>query len=188
MPLTLETLTLDNFDAFSGMFRDGGSGCYCASWRAMDDTWAARCKDPAKPNLQITKRNVGLGHYIGFLVYEGSTLVGWAGAGPKTEFPSTQSERFGARLSPFVASTWIVGCLAAESGLGPRDMFKEIVMAVITEARRCGAAVVEACPTRPWDRARQYRGREDLYSSLGFVVAGAESDGASEVLLMRLEL
>lgn len=187
--LILRKLESSNFDDFVKIFKDDGSGCYCASWRSMDATWSARCKDPTKPNLTITRQNVDHGHHIGFLVYEGSALIGWAGAGPKTEFPSMEKDRYGARLSPFATDTWAIGCLAMETDLGDgRDGFSEIVIAITKAAKAAKAKVLEAYPVRPWDKARAYRGSEDLYARLGFDIRNSESDGGSQILLMSLDL
>jgi hypothetical protein len=62
------------------------------------------------------------------------------------------------------------------------------VEAVVEEARKSGAEAVEAYPTRPWDEARSYRGALSTYERLGFRLVAAEPDGASEILLMRLDL
>jgi hypothetical protein len=115
MALILKKLDLAGIEAFAGLFKEGGSGCFCASWLAMDSAWAARCKDPLKPNLAITRQNVALGHHIGFLVYEQERLVGWSGASPKAEYLSTEKDRLGARLSAFLSDAWAIGSLAAES-------------------------------------------------------------------------
>lgn len=187
--LTLKNLKPSGIDDFARIFKDGGSGCYCASWRSMDETWTARCKDPRKPNLAITRQNVERGYHIGFLVYDADHLVGWAGAGPKTEYPSMEKERYGARLSAFSVDVWAIGCLAVEAAFGEgRDGFAEIVTAIVAAAKDAGATAVEAYPVRPWDKARAYRGSEDLYKRLGFKIRASDPDDESEVLLMSLDL
>jgi hypothetical protein len=184
--IRLEVLSPDTYDDFASLFTEDGSGCYCAAWRSMDSTWSSRCKDSSKPNRALTRTHVEAGGHVGFLAFDGDALVGWVGGGPKTAFPSMERERFGARLSPFVSEAWVIGCLAWE-GAGNRELgFRALVAAFIESAREARASVVEAFPVRPGDPSRTYRGSEELYSSLGFEVAGSEHDGTADILLVRL--
>ena len=186
--MRLERLSSENLDLFANMFRSDGSGCFCASRHAMDETWEARCKDPTKPNLQVTRRNVESGLHIGFLAFKDKMLVGWAGAGPKTCFPTMEKTRYGARLSPFVETVWAIGCLAWEKDDSRQEGFCSLTQAAILLARESGANAIEAFPVRPWDGVRAYRGSEDMYSKLGFQLIASEKDDESEVLPMRLKL
>ena len=189
MSVTLQALDVHRLDDFAALFHAGGSGCFCASWRAMDGTWNARCRDPSRPNLAITRRNVEAGLHIGFLAYENHKVVGWVAAGPKTSFPTLRSERLGARLSPFRDEVWAIGCLAVgEHGANLIEVAPRIVSAAIAAAREARAVAIESYPTRPYDVARAYRGSEDLFSALGFEVVGHESDGSSDILLMSMSL
>ena len=83
----------------------------------MDSTWESRCKDPAKPNMDLTYKSVEAGLKVGYLIYDSDVLIGWTGAGPKSSFPSMKSVRLGARLSPFTADTWVLGCIGLEIDL-----------------------------------------------------------------------
>ena len=130
---------------------------------------------------------MGAGEHVGFLVHEGSELVAWTGAGPKSGFPFLAT-KLASRLTPAEAGTWSLGCLAIRSERRGQGLSRRIVQAVIAEARRGGASVLEAYPTKPWDEARSYRGALGTFEGLGFSRAGSEPDGESELLLMRLEL
>lgn len=88
--LRLEPLSMSTFPAFADLL--GGpdfGGCFCAVWTAFRDPAdrGARCADPARPNLDETRRRVEAGEHVGFLVKDATQVVGWTGAGPKPSFP-----------------------------------------------------------------------------------------------------
>lgn len=159
-------------------------GCFCAVWTAHGPDWEARCADPARPNLAVTRRRVEDGAHTGFLVRDGGALVAWTGAGPKTAFPMLAT-KLGSRLTPSTADVWAIGCIAVREGHRGCGVPDRIVEAVVALAAEAGASAVEAYPTRPWDEPRSYRGSERLYARHGFEVAGSEPAGDCEILLMR---
>lgn len=95
MQVKLTPLDVSNLELFETLL--GGpefGGCFCAVWTSFDQTWTKRCKDPAKPNFSITQQDVFKGRKAGFFVHSGNDLIGWTGAGPKTEFPGGIREVF----------------------------------------------------------------------------------------------
>jgi GNAT superfamily N-acetyltransferase len=188
MGVRLERLTTARLSDFRALL--GGpefGGCFCAVWTSFGDDWASRCADPQQPNYQRTARDLAAGRHVGFLVHEGAELIAWTGAGPKDSFPLMAS-KLGSRLTPSDERTWAVGCIAVREAHRGRKVADAVVAAVVEEARRTGAASVEAYPVRPFHEPRVYRGTEALYRRAGFVEAGAERDGPHEVLLMRRAL
>lgn len=99
-----------------------------------------------------------------------------------------QNERLGARLTPFIPETWVLGCIGFETESDSDDRIAKVVSALIQEARNQGAKRLEANPTLPWDADRAYRGSYEMYKKLGFEIHGRECDGSSEILLMSLTL
>ena len=188
MSLELVPLSLDNFSDFAALL--GGEefgGCFCAVWTASGADWAERCRDATRPNLTEVRGRVERGEHVGFLVMENGAVVAWTGSGPKSGFPALAT-RLGARLTPLRDSLWFVGCLAVRRESRGRGLGGRIVEAVVAAARTAGAAAIEACPTRPWDEPRSYRGRLSLYERIGFCEVDSERDGAAEIVLMRLVL
>ncbi|MEZ4322291.1 MAG: GNAT family N-acetyltransferase [Myxococcota bacterium] len=198
-------LTADRMEAFAGLLGHADfGGCFCAVWTHAGPGWGTRCRDAARPNLAATRQDVASGRKPGFLVFEGPELVGWTGAGPRSEFPRLH-ERLGARLSDRT-DAWIVGCFALPAAARGRGLADAILDGVIARARAEGAGCIEAFPTRPWDEPRSYRGSEALFLRHGFEEIGAEADGDSrtvaasggpgpslrdrdsQILLMRREL
>lgn len=185
---TLESLDPSNFDAFVELLGGTGfGGCFCAVWTSFGDDWVARCGDPERPNVEVTRRRVEAGEHVGFLVREGPDLVAWTGAGPKTSFPLLM-DRLAARITPLAPDVWCIGCLAVRANWRGTGIGEGIVQAVIERARDAGARAVEAYPTRPWDEPRSYRGALRTYERNGFREVAAERDGETEILLVRLEL
>lgn len=186
--ISLEALGQDALDEFAGLLGGAGfGGCFCAVWTAFGPDWAARCQDPARPNLEETRRRVMRREHVGYLVRAEDELVAWTGAGPKTDFPGLAT-RLGSRRSEFVPQVWSIGCVAVRADLRGSGLSGRVVELVVAEARRNGARSVEAYPTRPWDEPRSYRGSRSTYERLGFVEVAGEPDGTSEILLMRRTL
>ena len=188
MTLRLQPLTPARLDAFRALL--GGpdfGGCFCAVWTAFGPDWGARCRDPDQPNYGETARRITAGEHVGYLVEEHGELVAWTGAGPKPGFPAL-ADRLGARLTPLDPAVWSVGCLALSAAWRGQGNAAQVVAAVIQRARAEGATAVEAYPTLPWDEPRSYRGAHSTFARLGFEEVGREADGASAILLMRLEL
>ncbi len=184
----LEPLGPANLDAFANLLGgDDFGGCFCAVWTAHGDDWVARCRDPARPNLDVTRQRIAAGEHVGFLVRDAGVLVAWTGAGPKTGFPFLAT-RLGARRSPMTDDVWCIGCLAVTEARRGTGLAERIVQAVVHRARDAGARALEAYPVRPWDEPRSYRGHHRTYERLGFAEVAAEPDGESEILLVRIEL
>lgn len=186
--LQLEPLRLGNVGQFEDLLGgDEFGGCFCAVWTAHGADWVARCSDPARPNLEVTRRRVAAGEHVGFVVSEDDAVVAWTGSGPKTRFPLLAS-KLGSRLSPLSPDVWSIGCVAVRARSRGVALPEQIVRAVADLAGAAGAKAVEAYPTRPWDEPRSYRGSHRMYERLGFREIGAERDGTTEVLLVRLDL
>ena len=184
----LEALTPGHLNAFEGLLgSEDFGGCFCAVWTAFGEDWGARCGDPARPNLAVTRGRVGAGEHVGFLVRHGGDFVAWTGAGPKSCFPLVTS-RLASRLTPASDDVWVIGCLAVAAAHRGKGLPEAIVGAVGRRALGAGARALEAYPTRPWDEPRSYRGSLALYARCGFVEAGAEADGEGEIVLMRRDL
>lgn len=181
----LDDQTLGAFAALLGGQEFGG--CFCAVWTSHGPGWSARCVDPARPNLAVTRERVLAGQHVGYLVRDGSEVVAWTGAGPKSGFPALGT-RLAARLTPMSDDVWAIGCLAISRARRGAGLSASIVNQVIGLARAAGARAVEAYPTRPWDEPRSYRGSLTTYERLGFRESGAERDGDSEIVLLRLGL
>ena len=182
MKLELRPLGTDELSSFACLL--GGAefgGCFCAVWTSFDDTWVARCRDPSRPNLALTRRDVEAGRKAGFLVYHEGELIAWTGAGPKTEFPA-MATRHGGRLSSMSSDTWVVGCLAIKEAWRGKGVATAIVRAILARAAEAGAMRVEAYPTRPWDEPRSYRGALAMYDKLGFEEVGSDPDGESAIV------
>ncbi|MBT3982378.1 MAG: hypothetical protein HOE90_13550 [Bacteriovoracaceae bacterium] len=184
----LNPLNTKKFEEFSALLSGSEfGGCFCAVWRSLDDTWSARCSSEAKPNLEITRKNVDGGLHTGFLVYEDSDLIGWTGSGPKTEFPILET-KLGSRLTEFSSDIWSMGCIAVKESSRGKSKSNKIIQAVINLAKLDGAKYVESYPTDPWDEARSYRGSLSQFTKLGFERFGDENDKNSKITCMRLKL
>lgn len=188
MKLSLQSLTADKLDVFKELLGSSEfGGCFCAVWTSYGDDWIDRCKDKSQPNFLVTKRNVEAGKHVGFLVYDGSDLIGWTGSGPKTDFPFLKT-KLGSRLSSFSTEIWSVGCLAVKEAYRGKGIANLVVKAVAEEAQRKGAVALEAYPTRPFHEPRVFRGTYQMYKRLGFNDVVAEKDEDYEIVLMNLPL
>lgn len=188
MTLRLEPLKPEKLDTFRELLGSNDfGGCFCAVWTSHSDDWVSRCNDKAQPNFFITKRNVEAGKHAGYFVYQGNSLVGWTGSGPKTTFPFLKT-KLGSRLSEFSDNIWSVGCLSVRETFRGKGISDLIVRSIIEEARSAGAVALEAYPTRPFHEPRIFRGTYQLYKRLGFIEQGTERDGDYEIVLMRLPL
>ncbi len=184
--LHLEPLTPAGLDTFAELL--GAScfgGCFCAVWTSHDDTWAARCAYPSRPNLALTRAAVLAGRRAGYFVHADGALAGWIGAGPRTEFPLLE-QKLGSRLGTHDAQTWAIGCLSFLPRFRGAGLAAHAVTDTIKLARDAGATHVEAYPTRPWDEPRSYRGAHTMYARLGFEIRSTDRDGDAEILLMSL--
>lgn len=185
--LRLEALGPDGLDAFAELLgRPDFGGCFCAVWTHFGPDWGTRCADPSRPNLVATRHDVDAGRKPGFLVWRDRELVGWTGAGPRSELPALAT-RLGSRRSD-ASGAWAIGCLAIPRAYRGQGLADDIVDALIARARSGGAACIEAFPVRPWDERRSYRGSARLFTRHGFREIAAEADGDFEILLMRREL
>lgn len=182
--LSLVPLTPDRVADFAALLSgpDFG-GCFCAVWTHHGPDWAARCGDPARPNLALTRADVAAGRKPGYLVLDHGEVVAWTGAGPKSEFPHLAT-RLGSRRSRHGEDTWFLGCLAIRGDRRGQGLSAAIVRAVLARARAAGAQRVEATPTDPWDEPRSYRGALSLFLRLGFTEVLREPDGDSAIVLV----
>ncbi len=181
----LSPALLDEFRSLMGSNEFGG--CFCAVWSSFDESWEKRCADLTQPNFFISKLEVEKGKHKGFLVYQGINLVGWAGSGPKTDFPILEN-KLGSRLSKFSQEVWSVGCLAIRKEFRGKGLADLIVKNLIKLARQSNAVAIEAYPTYPYDEPRVFRGTFSLYQRHGFTEIGSEIDGEFEIKLMKLTL
>ena len=164
-------------------------GCYCARWDAHAEPFEERCKNKPLENLEHTRAKVRAGKHVGFLILRDSdgAIVGWTGSGPKTSFPAMK-ERPGSRLGPFEDSVWAVGCLAIARSFRGLGYSRQVIEALVEEARRAGARTVEGYPVEPAGDDTAFRGTRKLYEGMGFTVAGQEQDGNYTVLRMEKTL
>lgn len=166
-------------------------GCYCAVWRHGDDpdAWQERCLNKPHENLEETRARVKAGGHVGFLVSRemDGTVVAWTGSGPKTAFAGGQWWP-GSRMGPQDDSVWVIGCLAIGFEHRSRGYSREIVELVLEEAKRAGAAAVEAFPTDPADEDSAWCGTRKLFEEAGFQVAEESAMGEKKVLRMEKKL
>ena len=160
-------------------------GCYCAVWSNGGEGWNERCRDRPHENLEHTARRVRGGNHAGFLISRESdgAIIGWTGSGPKTGFPFLK-ERPGSRLGPWDDSVWAIGCLAIAFAHRGRGYAPLIVDLLVDEARRAGAASIEAYPIEPEEEGSAYRGGRKLYEAAGFSLADGEPSGEHHMLRM----
>lgn len=148
MTLRLEALKPEKLDIFRELLGSNDfGGCFCAVWTSHSDDWVSRCNDKAQPNFFITKRNVEAGKHAGYFVYQGNSLVGWTGSGPKTTFPFLKT-KLGSRLSEFSDNIWSVGCLSVRETFRGKGISDLIVRSISEEARSAGAVALEAYNNR----------------------------------------
>ncbi|MBI4347160.1 MAG: GNAT family N-acetyltransferase [Elusimicrobia bacterium] len=164
-------------------------GCFCAVWTNHDGTWDERCKTRPQENLEHTRASVVSRKHVGYLVIRDSdgATVAWTGSGPKSAFPYMK-ERPGSRGGSFDDGVWAIGCLAVGRSYRGLGYSKRIVEGVIEEARRAGAKTLEAYPVEPAGDDQAYRGSKAMYESLGFSVAGQDSEGSYTFLRMEKSL
>lgn len=187
-PLHLVALVPDRFADFVALL--GGEefgGCFCAVWTHHDEDWPARCADASRPNAARTLRDLRGGRSAGFLVHAAGEVAAWVGAGPKRDFPFFTT-RLAARCSGRGPDQWVLGCLAVAARWRGQGLHEAITRAVVAEARRAGAAWLEACPTDPWDEPRRYRGALSTYRRLGFREVAREKDGETAIVLVERDL
>ena len=186
--MQLKELNRTNFDSFSKLLSGSEfGGCFCAVWRSFDETWSKRCQDSSKPNLSLSKSFVENGFHLGYLVLENEELIGWTGSGPKTEFPLLET-KLASRLTPFTSNIWSLGCIAVKQSSRGKSKSEEIILATIKKAKEHDALWIEAYPIDPWDEPRSYRGSIKQFERLGLERYGAEIDGDSKVVCMRMKL
>lgn len=164
-------------------------GCYCAAWTNYDQTWDERCKTRPQENFEHTRNRVVARQHVGYLVIRDSdgAIVAWTGSGPKASFPRLK-ELAGSRATAAEEGIWSIGCLAIGRSYRGLGYSRQIVEALVEEARRAGARVIEAYPVEPAGDDNAYRGSKALYEALGFTVAGQEQEGSCSCLRMEKSL
>ncbi|MBI4425344.1 MAG: GNAT family N-acetyltransferase [Elusimicrobia bacterium] len=164
-------------------------GCFCAAWTNFDETWDERCRARPQENLEHTRSRVLNRAHVGFLVIRDSdgAVVAWTGSGPKTSFPRLK-ERPGSRTGAWDDGVWAIGCLAIGRSYRGLGYARQIVEALVEEARLAGAKAVEAYPVEPAGDDTAFRGKRAMYEALGFTVAGQEQDGNYSMLRMEKRL
>lgn len=164
-------------------------GCYCALWSNYDETWEERCKTRPQENLEHTRARVSARKHVGYLVIRDSdgAVVAWTGSGPKTAFPGMK-ERPGSRGGPFEDGVWAIGCVAIGRSYRGLGYSRQIVSAVVEEARKAGAKTIEAYPIEPAGEDQAYRGSKASYEALGFSEMGKDQEGNCAHLRMEKSL
>ncbi len=164
-------------------------GCYCALWSNYDETWDERCKTRPEENLEHTRARVVARKHTGYLVIRDSdgAVVAWTGSGPKTAFPRMK-DRPGSRTGPFEDGVWAVGCVSIARSYRGLGYSRQIIQAVIDEAKHAGAKSIEAYPIEPAAEDQAFRGSKETYEALGFTLAGQEKEGSYNHLRMEKSL
>jgi GNAT superfamily N-acetyltransferase len=167
--LTVRPLTPDLWPALEDLFGTKGAcnGCWCMYWRIG----AAYRKQPRDHNKAAFRKIVKRGPPPGLLAFDGDAAVGWCQLTPRDALPWLDRTPRLARLDD--VPVWSLSCFYVRIGYRKRGVTAALIAAALREAKRAGAAALEAYPLDPeLTPSASSTGFVSTFARAGFRVAG----------------
>ncbi|MCH5198572.1 MAG: GNAT family N-acetyltransferase [Oscillospiraceae bacterium] len=156
-----------DYDAFSD--HEEWAGCYCLeshlSKEENDALWGKKNKRRKK-----AKKLIQEGVMTGYLIYNGSDVIGWCNAGDKANYyPISNNDDFHTNNAEKnkIKIIYCIDIAPAHRGKGLANL---IVEKVLADAKEEGYSYVEAYPFTDKNMAYQYKGPVRLYEKYGFEI------------------
>lgn len=176
MEISIKKLTPEISDDFLHFFdhvafsdHEEWNGCYCLeshlSREENDKLWGKKNKRRKKAKSLIQE-----GIMTGYLIYDGSDVVGWCNAGDKADYyPICENKDF-STVGAEKGKIKIIYCIDIAANYRGRGLANYIVRQVLADAKKEGYLYVEAYPFTDKNFAYQYRGPVRLYEKHGFEI------------------
>ena len=120
---------------------------------------------------------------MGVLAIVAGEPAGWCACGPRSRYLARLSDHGGAEVDD---GTWLVACFFVHPDHRSSGVTRALLRSAVEMASAHGATAVEGSPaTGPDTRADAFRGREELFTELGFREVTRSGAGR---LRMRLDL
>lgn len=142
MKFTVHPLTADLWPALEDLFGNNWpvNGCWCMYWR-IGNNYRKRSGAANKAEFCNLVKN---GPPPGLLALEGDLAVGWCQLTPRSDLPWLDHTWRLKRVDE--APVWSLSCFYIRKGYRKKGVSSALIEAAIQEARRAGAAALEAYP------------------------------------------
>jgi GNAT superfamily N-acetyltransferase len=178
--LDIKPLSIDNWDALTGLFAAGGDPrwCWCQFWRKPGSNWTNTTPAENRADLEAL---VDADPAPGLVALRDGVAVGWVGLGLREGFPRLGCSRTIPQLPG--DAVWVVNCFVVAKGTRRTGVASALLEAAVTYARDHGAAIVEGYPIRTGGAripsASVYTGTARMFERAGFEVAAETTSKAS---------
>jgi GNAT superfamily N-acetyltransferase len=142
MRLTIEPLTMANWDALEDLFGKSGAcnGCWCM-WPRIGPAYYRR---PHEENREELRRLAGNDPSPGLLAFDGDRCVGWCQVAPRSEFAWIEQRSLYGPVDD--QPVWAIGCFFVRRAYRGEGVPSALIEGAIAFARESGATILEAYP------------------------------------------
>ena len=164
-------VTTENWTDFETLFegRGGPKTCWCMIWRNGPDG------KPPGPDRSDRKAAMAAlvqrGTSIVILAYLAGVPVAWCSIAPRVSYSTGLAQ---ARPGDTEQNLWSLVCFFMASPYRKTGLFAALLAEAEAEARRRGAAVLEAYPVAPGSPSYRFSGFVPNFAAAGFVHVGQE--------------
>jgi GNAT superfamily N-acetyltransferase len=144
-------------------------GCWCMWFllpvREVQDGWGAANRLRFENLAQEANPPAGL------LAYQDGKAVGWCAMGPRSRYPrAARSPLMSHRDPDEDADVWLVPCFFVRVGFRRAGLTRQLLNAVVDQAREHGAQAIEGFPLAGDGphKSDRYLGTEPLFDACGF--------------------
>lgn len=145
--LTIEPLTLKNWDKFVALFGDRGAcaNCWCMYYRLDNKSYKEGQK--ARTNKTLMHNLVKSGRQVGLLGILNGEAVGWIAFSPREDFIRLGRSRI--HKSPDNEKVWSVPCFFTGRKFRGKGVSGEMLRGAMEYAKANGITAIEGYPVIP---------------------------------------
>jgi hypothetical protein len=147
LPIRLEQLNEQNFEAYSKFLNAHDSGCYCSFWHQKFSSmaeWDKRKAEEPDLNKSCMLDKIRSRFHLGVLAYKGDQIVAWVSVGPATDF--YWAWRRLSALGDTAKTVAIIPCITRKKELRAELPESELLKALKDYGRTVGWSAIEGYP------------------------------------------
>ena len=188
--LTFQRLTPETVDDFLYFFDhdafsedDEWANCYCLEGHLAGEK---SIFDPAV-RREHAKRLVLEGKLTGYLLRDGSRMIGWVKAGDRCDFVDPD-QMFSLSPKPQgYGEVMVLYCIDLVPEYRGQGVARQILQKVTEDARLAGYKYLEVYPSADKHEKRNYRGHSGMYEAAGFEYVHIGEEAATMRLTLNQE-